>query len=277
VDTPDAYNPMEESQRQRRGFILSGLLTLLALGIFLGVLFFAGGMDVVTGLFSRNAAGSGGSRSVATAPAASASVEPTVAPAKSELEMAKYIYAEQIESQANLNKLADGKVESIRIDSVDVSGDSSLVKVTVDFKDGTRAPGGMRFRRVGGVWYFQTITGLRSAKTGGSADSVDAASKVAEPLDADVKLAQVGVKTPDSGVLSTIAEQAKVNQPLFRDLMAGKYKSYSLGTPVEGPNTFTIPVTIEGSSESSISASIVLIAKTVEGTDRVFLTTFRKE
>jgi hypothetical protein len=249
------------------------VVVLLALASFGWALFYAGGLDAITSAYAKYTAARG------TSPLSPSTVTSDTAASltKEQLDGAKYIYAEQIESQENLDKLADGDVRSVDIDSVNVDKDDALVNVTINFADGTSAPGGIRFLRVDGVWYFRTITGLRSEKTGGDADAVGLGRVVPQPIDPDKKLAQVGVIAPDEGVLRTLATQQLVSQPVFRDLMAGEYERYTVGRPVAGPDTFTIPVVIMGSEESTISAEIVLIAKTVESHDRLFLTTFRRK
>jgi hypothetical protein len=274
VSTPAEHTAAEQPKPRRGWLVFWVLVVLLALGAFVGVLFYGGGLDAAKQFYAGYMRGSSASPTPSTA---STSADATANLSPEALEAAKYVYAEQIESQVNLDKLADGQVSIVRVGTVDTQSDESLVNVTVVFKDGTSAPGALRFRRVGGVWYFETITGLRSGASGGSADTVQDATDAAEPVGADAKLAEVGVKEPDPGVLSTFAEQTKVNQPLFRDLMAGEYASYVVGVPVAGANTFTIPITMKGTAESTAGATMVLVAKTVEGEDRVFLTTFKKD
>lgn len=275
MDQQTAYDSNANGMRPSRVLVfLLFVVVVAALGAFVWALFFAGGLDAITGVYQKYAAGNPAVKSPSVSVATS---DTAVRITKEQLAAAKYVYAEQIESQENLDMLADGDVRSVDIDSVDVNQDAALVNLTVHFEDGTSALSGIRFLRVDGVWYFRTITGLRSEKTGGDADAVGLGRVVAQPIDPDTKLAQVGVVAPDEGVLRTLATQQLASQPVFRDLMAGEYERYTLGKPVVGPDTFTIPVVIMGSKESTISAEIVLIAKTVESHDRLFLTTFRRK
>jgi hypothetical protein len=253
------HGPKRTSNRVTRAV----LVVVLALAIFGAAFYYAGGMEFVQSLLGGSPSKPGVGTPAASQPA-SASASRSIDAA--DLTAAKIVYAEQIESQVNIGRLAAGDITRFTVDKVDVRAN----------EDKTKAAGAMRFVKAGDLWYFTTITGLRSAKTGGFADSVSSGSAIAPTMSADEKLAAVGVKEPDAGVLATIAEQQKLNQSIVTALLAGEYKTYELGKPETGASTFTIPVTIGGPKESGVKASIVLISKNVEGKDRIFITTFKK-
>jgi hypothetical protein len=263
------HGPKRTSNRVTRAV----LVVVLALAIFGAAFYYAGGMEFVQSLLGGSPSKPGVGTPAASQPA-SASASRSIDAA--DLTAAKIVYAEQIESQVNIGRLAAGDITRFTVDKVDVRANEALVSITATFKDKTKAAGAMRFVKAGDLWYFTTITGLRSAKTGGFADSVSSGSAIAPTMSADEKLAAVGVKEPDAGVLATIAEQQKLNQSIVTALLAGEYKTYELGKPETGASTFTIPVTIGGPKESGVKASIVLISKNVEGKDRIFITTFKK-
>lgn len=247
------------------------LFLLFAAVLFGAVFYYVGGVSGVMSMLGGASPTPSGAGSNSASAAASVSIS---ADAR---EASELTYAEQIESQEIIDRLADGDVTSFVVDEVNGGKDSALVRITARFRDGTRAPGDMRFIRRGEVWYFVTITGLRPADTGGIADDVNTQESIEPLVTSKEKLAEVGVVEPDEGVVRTIAQQQVVNQPVIRDLLAGEYTKYRLGKPVLGSNTFTIPVTVSGSEETTVAARIIVIAKNVEGKDRLFITTFSQD
>lgn len=267
-------SPQLEAPVTRRSSVLPMLAVLiLTAALFAVVCWYLGGIDGISSLVEAELAPKP-SEVVATS---TVSPAPAVSVGATETTAAKLVYAEQIESQENIDKLADGDVASFRVDSAKVASDSAIVRITIKMHDGTSAPGALRFVRSGELWYFATITGLRSSRTGGEADEIGSSESVTATITADEKLAAVGVEVPDADVIRVIAEQQVINQPLVRDLIAGEYQWYTLGKPVNGPYTFTIPVKFGGSEETTIAGAITIIAKNVEGQDRLFITTFKRD
>jgi len=258
-----------DPKRSSKRVAISLLFLVLALVLFCGALYYVGGIDYLMSLFGKKTPAVSTLRK-------NASQATTSSVSAAELESASQVYAEQIESQGNIDRLSDGDIASFTVDKIKQDSKSAIVSITARFKDGTSAPGDLRFVHNGELWYFLTITGLRPDGTGGLAGITNSAESIAPTVTADEKLAEVGVITPDEGVVRTIAEQQLVNQPIIRDLLSGEYELYTMGKPVTGPSTFTIPVTITSSKESTVSASVVVISKYVEGKDSLFITTFKK-
>lgn len=244
---------------------------LVSLVLFGGVVYYVGGLPGVLSLVEQvwSPADGGG--------AANASLTPTITIDAAAMNAAKLTYAEQIESQEALDHLADGDVKSFTVDSVKSDGESALVRITARFRDDSRAPGELRFVHRGQIWYFVTISGLRAVDTNRLADLVNPGRSISPTATPDEKLADVGVKKPDQGVLQTIAQQQIINQPVVRDLIAGEYSWYELGRPVPGSRTFTIPITFGGSEETTIAGRIILLAVHTEGKDRLFITTLSQD
>lgn len=266
----DASANAQASAPRRSRVMLAVILLVVAVATLAAVVYLTDGVSLVSGLF-----GGKPSPGAAAPPAAVATATATVDP--NDLEAAKLTYAEQIESQENIDRLADGDLKAFTVDSVKSGADAALVRITAEFRDGTRAPGALRFVRKDQRWYFTTITGLREAETGGIADETNSAKSISPTVTADQKLAAVGITEADKDVLRTIAEQQVANQSVIRDLLSGEYKNYALAKPVIGSSTFTIPVTIGGGGETTVGAKIVVIAKNIEGKDRVFITTFKRD
>ena len=265
---PNTDTQQPEPSAAPRRLLVALVALLVALALFAAAFVYVGGVDGVTSLLAGQFGASG---------PAVATRNPSASVGATDLAAAKLVYAEQIESQDNIDRLADGDIASFSVDSTQSDETSAIVQITVKFKDGTTAPGAMRFVRSGQLWYFTTISGLRLGATGGMADSVNSSQSIASTTTVDEKLASVGVEEPDAAVLKTIAQQQIVNQPLARDLIAGEYKWYTLGKPVAGPDTFTIPVKYGSSTESTLGASIIVIAKDIEGEDTLFITTFKRD
>lgn len=243
------------------------LFLAFSLALFGGVFYYIGGLPTAMNLISQVWPG------VLGAGPAQPTAEATVTVDAAAIAAAKMTYAEQIESQQSLLRLADGDVESFKVDSVKSLKDTALVDITARFRDQTSAPGQMRFVRKGGLWYFVTITGLRTATTNGMADFVNTEESIAPTGTPEERLAEVGVEKPDQGVLQTIAQQQVINQPVVNELLAGEYDWYELGTPVAGSRTFTIPVSFGGSEGTTSTGRLVMLDVHVEGKDRVFITT----
>jgi hypothetical protein len=255
--------------------VLVAVLTfVLAVAVFGAVFVYAGGMDLVKPLLGGSPSAPAGGQPAASAPATRTATTSTGA---AELEVATLAYAEQIESQTNISLLASGGIKSFAVEKLDVQPSVALVTITAQFRDGTSAQGALRFVKSGETWYFTMITGLRGTETGGLADSVRKGSAIPAAESTEEKVVIAGVGTPDQGVLDTIITQQKLNQAAIRALLAGKYKNCELGKPVAGPSTFTIPITMSSPGESPVKASIVLVAKTVGGKDRIFIASFKRE
>jgi hypothetical protein len=193
------------------------------------------------------------------------------------LAAARLTYAEQVESQNNINLLAEGQIASFAVNKVDAQPDSAIVYVTANFTDGTKAPGQMRFVKSGDMWFFVTITGVRDASTYGFADVTNNAQTIATTATAEQKLAELGITDPDPGVVATIAEQQVANQPTFTALLNKQYKRFDMGAPTHGPDTYTLPVTMVRSKNATETGRVILITKNVEDRDLTFITTFERD
>lgn len=244
--------------------LLALFFLLLALGLFGGVFRYVGGVEGVKTLL----AGTG------TNPDSTAA-RPSISPVA--LDAAKYMYAEQVQSQDDLRSLVAGKMTSFTVDAVNAGKDSAIVPITAYFRDHTQAPGALKFVRRGGAWYFVSLSGLRPSTTSGFADVVAAGKSIDPSGTASQRFANLVVSETQRGVLRTLAEQQTANQPVLRDLLSGEYKRYEVGRPVKGSNTYTIPVTVVAADETTTAARIVVITAHVEGTKSLFISTFERD
>ena len=159
--------------RSGDGVLLSLVLLLLAVAVVGAAVYYVVGVDDVTSLLGMGSApGSGG-----TTPAAVPATSTPVVVSQTELllppgvtpELAKRMYVEQIQSQADLNRMASGEITRFEVDSVKVTAGKAAVLVTAHFSDGTSAPGVIQLVKCGGSWYFMSITAPNAAgyRTGG--------------------------------------------------------------------------------------------------------------
>jgi hypothetical protein len=253
------------------GLLIWFLVLLLAVGLLVAAYFYAGGIGALQSLLNGGRVAPAGTSS---APAASVPASSTPADA---MAAAKIAYAEQIESQQNISRLAKGNIAWFSVDGVKKTSDAAIVRITAHFRDGTSAPGEMRVVKSGDLWFLTTVTGLRPSQTGGLADATNAARSIAPSVTPDQKLAEVGVTHPDAAVLNALAEQELVNQPTVKALLAGEYQRYDLGAPVAGENTFTLPIVMRGKGEAATNGKIIVISQNVEGSNKLFITTFKRD
>ena len=253
--------------RKAIGKALVAIATMVVMVVAVGGVFYlAGGANLVANAASPPPP-------VLTAVA---STLPTL-PAGVDETLANRMYAEQVESHANLTLLAQGKFTRFTIDKVKVKGDSAWVNLSARLADGTSAPGILRLTNRAGKWYLHTVTGLRPPSVGGLASYTDAAKSLQPPRTPDVILADsgTGVMTFDEGVVRTIASEQGANQDVVASIMDGSVKGLVLGKPDVSVNSVSVPITFSGSAGKT-KGTAVLIQKTIDGVDLDFLTSFTK-
>jgi hypothetical protein len=268
-----AISTADEPKRASNKVTLAVLVFVLAVALFGAAFYYAGGMELVQPLIGGLVSPSGTGAPAASTPASAPVSPPT---ATFDPALGKRMYVEQIESQSSLQRLAAGEIKGITVDRVDAGSDVAIVSITARFTDGTKAAGAMKLVKRDGLWFFFALTGMRSGATGGLADSVNKAAQMESSQTIENEFKRAGIVEPDAGVIKTLFEQQSANQEMFEDLLAGTYTAYELGKPTIGAGTVSIPVKILEKSGAASTGRIVLIKKTVEGKDRVFLTKFAK-
>lgn len=274
------------ARKPKRGVVMSVVLAVLALGLFAAAFFYVGGMGYVNALLG----GTAPAPATPAKPAASKSATSTTGTTSSgglnlpsgvdEL-LAKRMYLEQIESSANLTRLADGGVTRFVINGVDATDTTATISLSAFFSDGTSAPGVMYLVKRSGSWYFLAIGGMNLPGASGLAGGVGTggSTEIVESNVADVTetLLELGIKTFDTGVINSILSQQAVNQPVFKDVVAGTYTALEMGKPSAGAGTISVPVTLKSKSGADVAGRIVLIKSSIDGHDLTFLTTFNKQ
>ncbi|MDA3935827.1 MAG: hypothetical protein PF636_03030, partial [Actinomycetota bacterium] len=175
---------MEQQQTNpRKPVILAALIFVFAAAIFGAAFYLFDGMELVDDFMASDPFGSGAdttSDSVDTAISDTSDTSDVSIVATDTLQLppgmtedfALRLWQEQIDSQVNIQKLVDGEVASFELGSVSKGSELATIPITVEFTDGSSAPGEFVLRRVGEAWYTAYIGGLRRLDTGGSANSV---------------------------------------------------------------------------------------------------------
>lgn len=260
-------------ERGRGRVILAVVVFILAVALFAAAFYFLGGMDLIGPLLGVGVVSS--PKSPAASASTSASVTPTSTPYDAAL--GKRMYVEQVESQGNIGRLAAGKIATLTVAEVAVKGDSAVVSLTARFVDGTSAPGAMQLVKRGSSWFFFAITGMRDDRTGGLADSVNSAASMEQSETLALEFRQAGIRSVDPSIVRTLFDQQSANQEVYSGLIDGRYVACGFGKPVRGAGTVTVPTTLVGKSGPIDRGSVVLIRKTVAGTDLLFLAKFVKK
>jgi len=269
--------------------LITVLFVILALAILGGAVYYVGGVDYVKSLFSAAPTPAGGSGNAAgAAPTSTPDATSTpVAVLGTELllppgvtpNLAKRMYVEQIQSQQNLVKMAEGLITRFDVTSITMSKkkDKAAVFVIAYFQDGSSAPGVIQWVKPDGAWYFMSFTGLRSPTVTGEADSVNIGT-IAEGEQANAKvIAESGVTVFDYGVINTMLAEQTANQALVAELIDGSMTQMTLGVPVAGFGITSVPSTMTGKSIAPLPGEAMLIHQTVDYEDLTFLTSFRKK
>lgn len=250
---------------------LAVLVFILAVALFGAAFYFLGGMDLVAPFLG------GGVATPVKQPAASGSTSASITPTPFDAALGKRMYVEQVESQGNLGRLAGGKIATLTVDGVAIKGGAAVVSLNASFVDGTSATGAMQLVKRGSSWFFFSITGMRDDKTGGLADSVNSAASMEQSETLALEFRQAGIRSVDAAVVRTLFDQQSANQEVFNGLLDGRYVACGFGKPVRGAGTVTVPTTLVGKSGPFDRGSVVLIRKTVAGTDLLFLAKFVKK
>lgn len=207
----------------RGPIIIAGALLGVAATLFGAVFYLYDGVSVATELLSR----------ITSSPVSVGKTEPASAaevlrlPAGMSQEFALNVWQGQADSQRAIAPLAEGKVDRLEIEEVDIAGELAAVNGTLVFKDGVRAPGVIGLHRFDEVWYVAYVSTNRA-----TTEAEQMQTPAPDLADVDVDLLN-----------TIIAEQAK-GKAISQDIVDGKIDVLSAGTVRKGPNTATIPLTM---------------------------------
>lgn len=161
------------------------------------------------------------------------------------------MYWEQVASQEQIGKLVRGEISTFTLGTVNRSGSTASVPVTVSYKTGGSISGTMVLRDYSGTWYFSSIT--RNGQTASTPSG-----------------------SGDSGVVATIVSQQAANQAIPTGIISGGYKKVTVNSTSTGSGTATLGITLSGGSAAPTSGTITCVSKTIGGVKHWFITSFAK-
>lgn len=172
------------------------------------------------------------------------------------------VWLEQVESQANIERLVTGDVKTLEALSAKVNGASSVVAIRVTFADGTVLPGELGMRKFGGAWYVAWVRGLRTGQT--PVLETDEAHALPARRDVDVKL-----------LSEVLAQQASSND-LLAGYATGLVQRADVTTVTEGPGTATLELKITEKDKGVYPGKLVAIQDESGTEPRWFIARFAR-
>lgn len=165
------------------------------------------------------------------------------------------MYREQLQSQAQINKLVDGSVASIAIGTASASASKAVIPLSVSYKTDPPLSGTLVLVNTNGLWYFSSI----------SASDHSGSASTTKP------------QNVDSGVVNTITEQQAdpdCQKLIEEGLVEGGFKTARVDGVSAGSGTATVNVTLLGGAMDRTPARFVFISKVDSGNKYWFLTRF---
>lgn len=183
----------------------------------------------------------------------------------------KRLLIEQMESHAVIDRLASGDIDSLYIDHRKVAKGVAKIELTARFVDGTWAPGVMRLIKHDGVWYVDTLTGVRRTRTTGVADNVNTEFYLGGEGDISLSDSEVDWELVDAMLKAQIE-----NADCTAKVVDGTVTRLDLRRPNRGVGTVSIPVRMD-EAKGFTSARAVLLPKIIEGREYYIIAGFHEE
>lgn len=268
---------MDQQQRKPGGSVMiSALALIMALAAFAAAFWYFDGMTYVDeyllGISSSDAGTgrtSGRGVEATTTPGSTEPTDTLVMPEGMTQAFALRVWQEQLDSQAVISRLAEGRVKEMAITRVVTSSVDATLQVMVTFSDGSRGPGVFGLRRIGSDWYFSHVTSTRSSSTTGYASSVSVndGGRPDGPLP--------NLDDVDIALLNTILVQQKASSRIIGEYVAGKVMRIVAESPRKGSHTITVPIVMYEDHETA-TADLILIEDSSGDEPRWFIARFSK-
>lgn len=268
---------MDQQQRKPGGsVIISALALVLALAAFAAAFWYFDGMtyldEYLVGL-APDDTGTGGSAGrggeTTSTPGSAEPTDTLVMPEGMTQAFALRVWQEQLDSQAVISRLAEGRVKEMAITRVVTSSVDATLQVMVTFTDGSKGPGVFGLRRIGSDWYFAFVNSTRSSVATGYASSVS--------LDDGVKnrTSLPDLDDVDFALLNTILVQQKASSRIIGEYVDGKVMRIVAEAPRKGSHTITVPIVMYEDHETA-RADLILIEDSSGDEPRWFIARFTK-
>jgi len=267
---------------RRAGFAL--LFLIVAIGLAAVAFYYVGGMGYLNSLrgsLKTPASNAAAGVVASTTPTPDVVTDRLVLPPGVTEDLAKRMYVEQIQSQTNLRKMAEGQITTLTVTSVELHRDKvhevigAAVFVRAFFDDRTSAPGVIQLVVRKSKWYFMSFTGLRAPTILGSAETVQHGTVEMGEQENKAVIAASGVHVFDYAVINTFLQQQVENQTIVTAIVDGSVKKLDLGEPEDGAGTTSVPSTMTAGGVQKETGYALLIHKEVDFEDLTFLTTFK--
>lgn len=190
-------------------------------------------------------------------------------PAGMSRDFALRVWQEQLDSQATISRLVEGRVREMAITKVVTSSADTTLHVSVTFTDDSRANGVIGFHKVGKSWYFAYLSGRSTPGATGYAASIGVGDGSA-PQGALPDLASV-----DYGLLNTIIIQQAASASIIEEYITGHVMGIDVGKPRKGSGTVTIPIVMREDHENGYADLILIESPSPDG-PRWFIARFNK-
>ena len=180
---------------------------------------------------------------------------------------ARRMYLEQVQSGANIGRLAEGKITSFDIAGRKVVENTATVGIIAHFVDGSSAPGKVVLVKEKGSWFFFSMEGDRSATSTGFATGV--ASN--RPGGAD-PYAGVPDSAVDWDLAGEMVRRQTTDQEYIKAVVEGPASRYVLQSPKTGAGTVDLDSTVysaKGGTPEKVR--IILVPGTFEGRSHYFI------
>ncbi|MBE0416996.1 MAG: hypothetical protein IBX63_04455 [Coriobacteriia bacterium] len=275
---------MADTQKRGTPVPIAVLLVVLAAAVLAASAFYAlGGGDLITALFARSPQVKQGSvvpvkptpspkPTLGSEPESLPSAEPQGLDLPSGMteRQALRLWQEQVDSQANIVKLVDGKVRELTFQAAEEDGDRASVRFRATFSDGSSAPGTFVMSKSGDLWFLEYVSGMRRTSDVGALSDTVNRGRGEEP-----KTSLPDPDEVDVEVLNAVLDAQAASQHVFEDYLSGNMERVVVDDVKKGANTATIKLTMHEADET-VKAEVVCLSREFRGERLWFLAAFER-
>lgn len=183
-------------------------------------------------------------------------------------DFALQVWGEQAASYRSLGSLADGRVVSASIDSVEQGSGRASANLTVRFKDGSSGQGVVVFGQRGGKWYFQQLVGKGSDSSGGDASVLGTRGNTTPQLASPDQV--------DMGLLKAMLNEMADNQKILSGIIDGTFKSIEVVDTSSTNDGAAVDIRLTD-GQTPVAGRILMTRVQREGQDLWFVTSFQEK
>ncbi|MBE0416980.1 MAG: hypothetical protein IBX63_04375 [Coriobacteriia bacterium] len=231
-------NGQDSPESKRSPLVMLVLLGLLAAGVFAAAFFYFNGIDLVDEPEPEESSD--------ITPVSEDSDDADVVAVPEDAQ--QLMYWEQVDSQEQIIRLIEGKIDRFTLSGPLVGPDDAKLKV--ETSEGVS--GEVVLRNYEGAWFFTKIT-----------------------REGNVSRGPAG-RTADTGIVETIVKEQAASQDVVASFVDGGYATVEVVGITSGLGTVTIDVEFAGGTKPARSGQIVALSKEIRGTTHWFLAQFKE-